>query len=116
MRFLIDESLGSRFAKFLSRDGYDVLFAGDIMRGASDEIILSFAEKENLVLIAEDKDFGELVFRQKKPTIGIILLRSSSTNSEKLFGMVKDVLDKAKGKFIVVKEGQVRIRDLKRAV
>lgn len=113
MRFLIDESLGSRFAKLLSREGYNVLFVGDIMRGTSDENVLSFAEKENLVLIAEDKDFGELVFRQKKPTRGVILLRASTINPEKLFEMANDVLDKAEGKFIVVKEGQIRIRGLK---
>ena len=112
MRFLIDESLGSRFAKVLSTHGYAILFAGDIMRGAPDENVLSFAEKENIVVITDDKDFGELVFRLKHPTKGVILLRASTTNPEKLFEMVKDLLNISEDKFIVVREGQVRVRRL----
>ncbi len=113
MQFLIDESLGHRFAKVASGHGYNIFFVGDIMRGAPDEIILSFAKKENLVVITEDKDFGELIFRLKKPSKGVILIRASTTNPEKLFGMVKGVLGKSKGKFIVVKDGQVKVRSLK---
>ena len=113
MRFLIDENLGDRFVKVLSKHGYDVLFAGDIIRGSPDEKVLSFAAKENLVLVTEDKDFGELVFRLKKSATGVILLRASTTNPEKLFAMVKEALDKSQGKFIVVKEGQIRVRSLK---
>ena len=113
MRFLVDENLGSRFAKVLSAHGHNIMFAGDSMRGALDENILLFAEKENLVVITDDKDFGELVFRLKQQTKGVILLRASTTNPEKLFEMVKDILVASKGKFIVVKEGQIRVRNLK---
>lgn len=113
MRFLIDENLGARFADILGRHGYNILFAGNAMRGAPDENILSFAEKENLIILTDDKDFGELIFRLNKSTKGIILFRASTTNPKKLFEMAEGVLEKAKGKFIVVKEGQVRIRDLK---
>lgn len=112
MRFLIDESLGSRFAKVLSTHGHTILFAGDIMRGAPDENVLLFAEKENLIVITDDKDFGELIFRLKHPTKGVILLRASTTNPEKLFEMVKGLLGKSEDKFIVVREGQVRVRKL----
>ena len=113
MRFLVDESIGNRFADILSRHEYNALFAGNVMRGAPDEKILAFAEKEKLIIITDDKDFGELVFRLKKSTKGVILFRTLTTDPEKLFEMVKGVLHKAGGKFIVVKEGQVRVRDLK---
>ena len=93
--------------------GYNALFAGDTMRGAADEYLLSFAEKENLVIITDDKDFGELVFRFKQPTKGVILMRASTKNPEKLFEMVKEVLDTSKDKFSVVSEGQIRVRELK---
>ncbi len=83
------------------------------MRGAADEYLLSFAEKENLVIITDDKDFGELVFRFKQPTKGVILMRASTKNPEKLFEMVKEVLDTSKDKFSVVSEGQIRVRELK---
>ena len=113
MRFLIDENLGDRFASIFSRYGYKAVFVGNIMRSAPDEKILSFAEKEKLIIITDDKDFGELVFRLKKPAQGIILFRTSPTEPEKLFEMVHGVLNKAEGKFIVAKEGQIRVRSLK---
>ena len=113
MRFLVDENLGKRFADVLSRHGYNALFVGDMMRSAPDDKILSFAEKENLIIITDDKDFGELVFRLKRSTKGVILFRASTTDPEKLFKMSEGVLNKSKGKFVVVKEGQVRVRNLK---
>ncbi len=113
MQFLVDENLGSRFAEVLKRHGYRALFAGSIMRGAPDEDILSFAEKESMVIITEDKDFGELVFRLKLSSRGVILLRLITADPEKLFEAVKGMLGKSEGKFIVLKEGGVRVRDLK---
>ncbi len=65
------------------------------------------------MIITDDKDFGELIFRFKKPTKGVILFRTLATDPAKLFKMVKGVLNKAEGKFMVVKEGQIRIRGLK---
>lgn len=113
MRFLVDENLGKRFADVMNRHGYSSLFVGDVIRSAPDEKILSFAEKENLVVVTDDKDFGELVFRLKKPAKGVILFRTFTTNPERLFEIAKGVLGKAKGNFIVVEEGRMRIRRLK---
>ena len=113
MRFLVDESLGKRFSEVLIRHGYISLFVGDLMRSAPDEKILASAVYENMIVITDDKDFGELVFRQKKSTKGIILFRVRTTNPEKLFELAKSELGRAKGKFIVIEEGQVRVRELK---
>lgn len=82
------------------------------MPTASDEDILSFAESEDRVLISDDKDFGELVFRLKRPTSGVILLRTMTTDPNKIFEMIEGILDKAEGKFIVVKENRTRVREL----
>ena len=43
---------------------------------------------------------------------GVIFLRTLTRDPEERFDLVKDVLDKAEGKFIVVREGQIRIRRL----
>ena len=40
------------------------------MPSASDEEIIKKCEDENRILITDDKDFGELVFRLGKPTKG----------------------------------------------
>lgn len=113
MRFLVDENLGKRFSDILNTHKYSALFVGDTIRNAPDEEILVFAEKENRIIITDDKDFGELVFRLKKSTKGVILLRLLTTDPEKLFKLAESALGKAKGKFIVVEEGKIRVRDLK---
>jgi len=73
---------------------------------------LFVAERECRAVITNDKDFGELIFKMKKPASGVILLRTLSTNPVERFGIVKDVLDKAEGNFIVVREGRIRVRKL----
>ncbi|MBI2045239.1 DUF5615 family PIN-like protein, partial [Candidatus Pacearchaeota archaeon] len=63
VKFLVDESSGFKLYKFLLERGFNVKFVGEIMPSASDENVLYFAEKEKRILITNDKDFGELIFR-----------------------------------------------------
>src|SRR3989338_7201763 len=100
MRFLVDESVGKKFSDIIKNSGEDVLFVGDSMPEVDDEDVLSFANNENRIIITADKDFGELIFKLGKSSAGIILLRTSTTDPEKRFEMVKDSLDKAKDKFV----------------
>ena len=113
MRFLIDESTGRKLAGIIKQAGYNAVFSFDILGRTSDEELLKFAEKKKYVLISDDKDFGELIFRLNKPASGVIFLRMAK-HPKKRFAAIKGILDKAEGKFIVVKEGQIKIRDLKR--
>ena len=113
MRFLVDESVGKKFSDILKNSGKDVLFVGDSGPEVDDENVLSFANNENRVLITADKDFGELIFKLGISSTGVILLRTLTTDAERRFDMIKDTLEKAKGKFVVIKEGQIRVRDLK---
>lgn len=113
MRFLVDESMGNKFAALLKDAGHDTVFAGDAMPEATDEYVLSFAARQKRVLITSDKDFGGLVVQLKRPVSGVILFRTLTREPAKRFELAKTVLDKAEGRFIVVKEGQIRVRRLK---
>lgn len=115
MRFLVDESTGKRLAKLLENRGHDVVFVGDVAPSASDEEVLEKAEKENRILITDDKDFGELVFRMERPTKGVILLRTSTIFPRKRFEVLQNLfetVDELKNKFIVLKEDSMRIRNI----
>ena len=113
MRFLVDESMGNKFAALLKNAGHDTVFAGNAFPEALDEDVLSFAAREKRVLITSDKDFGKLVVQLKMPVSGVILFRTLTRKPARRFELVKSVIDKAEGRFIVVKEGQVRVRHLK---
>lgn len=98
MKFLVNANLGRKFTNLLKHAGYDAILIKDVAPKAADEEVLSLASREERVVITNDKDFGELIFQLGSPA--------------KRFEMVKDILDKAKGKFIVVSEGRIRIREL----
>ena len=100
-----------RFTGLLQHAGHDAVFARDWTISA-DEEILAKAYAEVRVVITNDKDFGELIFRLGKPSEGVILLRLSATDSVSRFLLVKGVLEKSMGKFTVVEEGRIRVRKL----
>ena len=87
MKFLVDANLGRKFTKIINKAGYDAVFINDLLVKASDEDILSIAERENRALITNDKDFGKLVFKLGKSSTGVILLRTLITDSERRFEM-----------------------------
>src|SRR3989344_6043370 len=114
VRFLVDESSGKRISIFLKSKDFDVKFVGDEMHKADDLDILKSAENEKRVLITNDKDFGELIFRLKMPSSGVILLRLKKdipiNRIKYTINLIENFSDKLKNNFVVVKEGQVRIR------
>ena len=65
MRFLVDECTGPAVARWLRGENHDVISVFDEIRGADDREVLKKAFEQNLILITNDKDFGELVFREK---------------------------------------------------
>jgi predicted nuclease of predicted toxin-antitoxin system len=77
MKFLVDESVEYRVVIFLRNLGYDTRSVVESFSGLDDKIILSVAYKENRILITNDKDFGELIYRLQLPHQGIILFRLS---------------------------------------
>ena len=42
---------------------------------ADDDFILNLANKQQRILLTQDKDFGELVFRVKSAHFGVVLIR-----------------------------------------
>ncbi|MFH1789407.1 MAG: DUF5615 family PIN-like protein [Candidatus Altiarchaeota archaeon] len=114
MRLLVDESTGKRLAELLKKEGHNTLFVGDAIPSATDEEVIKKAKNENRILVTDDKDFGELVFRMKKPVSGVILLRTATHPDERLKILVNLIKTyDLTNKFIVVKEGVVRIRTIK---
>jgi predicted nuclease of predicted toxin-antitoxin system len=113
MRFLVDECAGRKIATLLEQEGHDVLFVGDVMSSASDEAVIRKAEEDDRIILTEDKDFGRLIFRVRKPAKGVVLLRMSF-NPEHRLNALRALMRQydLNGKFIVLKEDSVRIRTL----
>jgi predicted nuclease of predicted toxin-antitoxin system len=76
MKFLLDQSTDARLGTYLRKLGHDVTrVATDYPAGLLDPKILSLARAEGRILITDDRDFGEWVFRFKLPHAGVIFLR-----------------------------------------
>ncbi|BAZ03443.1 DUF5615 family PIN-like protein [Calothrix sp. NIES-3974] len=74
MRFLVDECTGSIVAAWLREQGDEVFSVYDEARGISDDKILQKALIENWILITNDRDFGEKIFREGCIHRGIVFL------------------------------------------
>jgi len=115
MKFLADENIEKSLVEWLRSQGSDVYYVPEESPSIKDSKIIKIARKESRVLITNDKDFGELVFRQKKLTHGIVLIRATDESSENKLELLKNVLDKVgdkvKNKFVVVNESGIRVRE-----
>lgn len=64
MRFLLEENADYELATFVRSLGHDITtIVEDYTRSTEDPDILAIANRENRVIITNDKDFGELIFR-----------------------------------------------------
>jgi len=79
MRFLVDECTGPRVAAWLRGQGHEVLSVFDEARGIEDDTVIQKAHDENWILITNDKEFGERVFRERRPHKGVILCDSKTS-------------------------------------
>jgi predicted nuclease of predicted toxin-antitoxin system len=116
MKMLADECCDASLVAALRSDGHDVLYAVELLRGASDDEILGRARDEERILITEDKDFGDLVHRLKQPAPGIILLRFDIIDRELKIPRVRSLLNEHPqqllGAFVVVDKVKTRFRAL----
>lgn len=64
MRFLVDECTGPAVAHWLRSSGHDVYSVFEESRGNNDDDVIKKAFEENRILITNDKDFGEKVYRE----------------------------------------------------
>ncbi len=112
MRFLVNESTGPAVAEWLRQKGHEVFSAFNEARGMADEDIIQKAFTENWILLPNDKDFGEKVYREKRPHKGVILLRLEDERAcvkvEIIRRLLERYADQLSGYFVVVTESSVR--------
>ena len=83
MNIVADANTQSYIVNRLRSDGYNVLWIVELAPNLSDEEVLNVAVDNQALLITNDKDFGEMVFKQKLPFLyGIILMRLDGLSEE----------------------------------
>ena len=116
MNLLADENVDEPIVDWLSTLPINFRSVPRTMPGVSDTQILRVAREENRVILTNDLDFGELVYRQQLPVTGIILLRVKPPLPEVRLAVLQrhwsEIIAKASGNFIVAMQHKLRIRPL----
>jgi len=118
MRFLADENIHGGIVQWLRSQEHDVLWATENLQGIDDDVLLRIAQQQERLLLTADLDFGELVFRERLTTHGVVLLRMEDLTVQKrlerLHGVWATLEVHAIGQFVVITEERVRVRPLTR--
>ena len=112
MRFLVDECTGPGVGRWLREKGHEVFSVYEESRGIDDDAIIQRAYAEDWILITNDKDFGEKVYREKYQHRGIILLRLEDDRVVNKIRALQRVLDnyadRVEDRFVVVTDKTIR--------
>lgn len=112
MRFIVDECTGPAVARWLRARNHEVFSVYEQARGAADDDILYKAYSEYWILVTNDKDFGEKVYRNRRPHHGVIFLRLQDESAASKINVIEKLLDQYEdrlaGAFVVVTETHVR--------
>jgi predicted nuclease of predicted toxin-antitoxin system len=116
VRFLADENVEQPVVDVLRTAGQDVLCVGDVAPGASDSYVFHLASSENRLILTNDKDFGELAYREGRAAAGIVLLRLGSADgagkAARLAAVFPSVAARLTGRFVVISDHGIRLRPL----
>jgi predicted nuclease of predicted toxin-antitoxin system len=116
LRFLADESCDFAAVRALRAEGFDVVSVAEVLSGGEDERVVELAIRERRILLAEDKDFGRLVFAAGHESLGVVLLRFAAGERSKLGDRVIELVrthgDRLVGSFVVLQPNRIRISAL----
>ena len=114
MHLLADENLHADLVARLRSQGHDVLYAAEVFPQQEDSDLLQIAQSQSRIVITDDKDFGELIFRRQMATHGVILLRLHSPDVILRIARLQEAWDiihaNQPGNFVVITNDRIRIR------
>jgi predicted nuclease of predicted toxin-antitoxin system len=112
VRFVVDECTGPAVAEWLRARGHEVFSVYEEARGIGDDAVISAAYYGDYILVTNDKDFGEKVYRERRPHKGIVPMRlddeRAANKVEVLRRLLEAYADRLAGHFVVVTERRVR--------
>ena len=92
--------------------GHVVFSVFEEARGIDDDDVIEKAFAGNWILVTNDKDFGEKVYREQRPHKGVILLRLDDERAPIKIQILKQLfesyVDRLPDQFVVVTEKTVR--------
>ncbi len=114
MKIVADESVDYPIIARLREAGHGVGAIVELTPGITDTQVLDLANQQNHLLLTGDKDFGELIFRDRQHTCGIVLIRLAGLSPADKATIVVEVMaayeTQLANAFCVIARNIVRIR------
>ena len=116
LKLVADECISVSIVASLRKEGCDVWHVLEGSAGSSDDDVLSNAYRQDRIILTEDKDFGELVYRFRKPAKGVIFIRIPISDRHLKWPRLKKLLsefpERLAGHLVVLEKDKVRFRPL----
>jgi predicted nuclease of predicted toxin-antitoxin system len=115
LRFLLDVHVAASIGRALAGEGHDVLRASDGHSTWDDEHLLQLAVEQDRVLVTEDRDFSELIFRDgAEAPRAVIYLRADPEEQPRLADRIVLILANTDidHHMVVVRPTTLRLRPL----
>jgi predicted nuclease of predicted toxin-antitoxin system len=116
VRFLADESCDFAVVRALRAAGHDVAAIAEEQPGLTDRDVIARAGSESRIVLAEDKDFGQLSFSAGGGSVGCVLLRFPAGVRASLGAdvvqLVETLGDRLLRSFVTAEPGRTRITRL----
>ena len=115
MNLLADEGVERQIVERLRRDGHTVLYIAEMEPSIPDDVVLERANQMTALLVTADKDFGELVFRERRLSSGgVVLIRLAGLSAGRKADIVSKAFEERGSEFAhaftVISPGRVRTR------
>jgi predicted nuclease of predicted toxin-antitoxin system len=116
IQLLADENVPKETLDLLKKQGVDIISVTHFGFGLSDSEILDLANKNGRIVVTFDKDFGQLIFREKRKTRGLMLLRFVPKSPQQIAKRIQQVLNtrlKMENCVVTVKKDSIRATPVK---
>src|SRR6476646_9511734 len=101
---LADEHIPAKMIAAIKAVPLEITSVKEEFRGVKDDRLIEFARINELIILTEDKDFGEWIFAHHLPSAGIIFLRYHFKLTDRVIARLIDLLklqsENLKGKFV----------------
>jgi predicted nuclease of predicted toxin-antitoxin system len=118
MKLLLDMNLSPRWVELLNKAGFEAVHWATIGPGsAADVQIMTFARREDYVVLTHDLDFGAILAATRGEKPSVVQLRSENLSIEVIGQLVIDALhevatDLEAGALVTIDPGRTRVRVL----
>ncbi len=110
---MVDAGVGTSVERLLRELDYPMVAVRDINPHMPDTEVLNLAAAHAAIVITMDKDFGDLVFKERRPHHGILLLRLEEATGAERAAVVRLILAQhaaeLPGRFAVFQNDRLRI-------